>query len=134
MRSGEEFGQNPHLRGYRKASRSPTAWRCQGTNVMQLAEGKRLSTRFRTVLRGPDGAYVVDLAVIFEFDEPAEFDPDAVREFVGSVAFPIAHPFIREALRDMASRLGLKRPMLELLPPEGISLEEPSSEEAPTNS
>lgn len=106
----------------------------EGTDVTQLAEGGRLSTRFRTVLRAPDGVYVVDLAVVFEFDEPVQFDPSAVREFAATVAFPVAHPFIREALRDMASRLGLKRPMLQLLPPEGINLDEPASEEATTSS
>lgn len=95
-----------------------------GTNIMQLTEGSRLTTRFRTVLRAPDGLYVVDLGVIFEFDEPVQLDPDAVREFAGTVAYPIAHPFTREALRDLASRLSLKRPMLQLLPPEGIEIEE----------
>jgi hypothetical protein len=96
----------------------------QGTNVMQLAESDRFSTRFRTVVQVPDGTYVVDLAVVFTLPEPTEVDPEVMRIFAGTVAFPIAHPFAREALRDLASRLGLKRPILQLLPPTGIELDE----------
>ena len=99
----------------------------QGTNVSQLTEGNRLTTRFRTLLQGGDGTYVVDLAVVFDFPEKFTFDPKVLQVFAGTVAFPIAHPFIREALRDMASKLGLKRPILQLLPPEGIELEEEPS-------
>jgi hypothetical protein len=98
----------------------------QGTDVLQYAVDSSLSVRFRTSVQSPDGTYIVDLSVEFEFSEPVEFDPDVMRAFASTIAFRIAYPFIREALRDMASKLGLKRPMLPLLPPDDVGESEPS--------
>jgi hypothetical protein len=120
------------VRGWRRDGFDAEPKLEQGTNVMQLTEGDTLSTRFRTALEGPDGTYVVDLAVVFKFPESCQFDPDAVQAFGGTVALPIAHPFIRETLRDLSSKLGLKRPLLQLLPPEGIQLEDFSPDDTTT--
>lgn len=96
----------------------------QGVNVMQQIEPTRMAFRFRTVVNAPDGEYVIDVASLFTFPEPLAASEDVMKAFAGQVAFPATHPFVREALRDIASRLGLKRPLLALLPPGGIELDE----------
>jgi hypothetical protein len=66
------------------------------------------------------GRYVVDVSVCYELcvgasEGSVAIGADAMNAFMSNVGIKAVYPFLREALHQSGSRLGLKPPVLPLL-------------------
>ncbi len=75
-----------------------------------------LALRLRLQVNGEAGVYLADGAVIFKLQEAVEpVSSPIMQQFIEREAFPVLYPFVRQALYDVASRLGAEVPVLGLL-------------------
>lgn len=83
-----------------------------------------LAFRLRLQVNGEAGQYLADGAVIFKLLEAVEpVSPAVMQKFIEREAFPILYPFVRQALYDVASRLGAEVPVLGLLRVDNFDLQ-----------
>lgn len=82
-----------------------------------------LEVRCRATVSGAGGEYVADAAARFEFHEPVAASADAVTDFVERVGVLCVYPYLREAITQLAAKLGLERPVLRLLRPGDVHLD-----------
>jgi hypothetical protein len=78
-------------------------------------DATQLGTRFQVSVSGHGGDYIADAEAIFALSQPAEINPTALKEFIERVGVMVVYPFLREAVADVATRLSLRRPVLNLL-------------------
>lgn len=66
--------------------------------------------------------YAVDAVVTYEYQEPVTFDENVRSEFIEKAAIMALYPFLREAIVDLASKLRHPLPILGLLRPGDIHI------------
>lgn len=97
--------------------------------AMYRQEENELGIRFQVTVGGYGGIYTADAEAIFALEKPAEIDPSTRQEFIERVAMMAVYPYLRAAIADIATRLSLRRPVLSLLRPGDLKLQEGSEEE-----
>ncbi|ANA85502.1 hypothetical protein PBI_BLUEBERRY_40 [Gordonia phage Blueberry] len=84
--------------------------------VLTNQADSQLQLRFRLQLSGSGATYTADAAAVYVLKEPvAEVPDDVVREFAERVGIFAAFPYLRAAIGNLASQLGLERPVLPML-------------------
>jgi hypothetical protein len=97
----------------------PSGTATSSTRVLSASDETTVTVRFRTTMEAPDASYVIDIGIVFRTNVTVDVADAAMRRFTEYVALPIAHPFVREAVHEIAAKLRLKRPVLPLLPMTG---------------
>ena len=75
----------------------------------------RLDLRFRMTAKSAEADYVVDLETSYSLASDVEIPPSVLAEFVERTGVMAAFPYVREALANLATRLGVEIPVLGLL-------------------
>ncbi|BAX98913.1 SecB-like chaperone SmegB [Mycobacteroides stephanolepidis] len=73
----------------------------------------------KATLSGEGASYAVDAIGRFTVNEPCEVSGDVLTEFIGKAGVVAIYPYLRNGMVDLASRLGLPRPVIPFLRPEG---------------
>lgn len=85
---------------------------------------KFLAFRLRLEVFGDAGSYLADAAVVFRLLEPLDVvSPEVMKGFLEKEAFPVLYPFVRQAIYDVAAKLGSEVPVLGLLRVDGFDFQ-----------
>ncbi|GAA4234693.1 SecB-like chaperone SecBL [Actinomadura meridiana] len=105
-------------------------------NVMHRVDAHSISIRCRLTLSYKEGVVVADGAAIFETrdrsSDPREVEiaEDVLVEFSRRVGIPALYPYLREAIQESARKVRMKAPVLGLLRPGSLKLEQREDEDA----
>ena len=105
--------------------------------VMHKVQSDRVSVRCRMVFSGTEGRVVADAAALFVIKEDqdvsdsreVELDPQVLRAFISRVGIRIVFPYLREAVQESARKVRIKAPVLNLLRPGQLDIDEPEDPE-----
>ena len=76
---------------------------------------QKLGIRFRASVSGEGGEFLADAEALFNLTEERDLDEGVIGEFVERVGIMVVYPFLRSAVAEMATKLSLPRPVLNLI-------------------
>jgi hypothetical protein len=97
--------------------------------VLTRLDDSEFEIRCKVTLTGRGGQYVADGGALFKFRTEGKIEEGIAREFAEKVGVMAIYPYLRAAVGQSASSLGLERPVLPLLRAGAIKL----SEDTPVN-
>lgn len=91
----------------------------------QNQQGKNeIGVRCRAQVAAAGGRYTAEAEAIFDLSEDVEIADEAMQEFVSRVGVMVVYPYLRAAISDGAARLRLSPPVLQVIKPGGVTLNE----------
>lgn len=80
----------------------------------------------------PEAIFTVVAHAVFATVEPVEVDGEVMRQFVEQTGLSTLHPFLREAVRDLSSRIGVSPTLMAVLQPGQLQLGLTGTEHPPS--
>lgn len=92
--------------------------------VREIHAEDRIEVRFKAGVDHYQAVYEFEVATLYKFSRPIDFDESLIRNFIEMVAIMAAFPYIREVLSTTAARLELDVPILGILRQGEFSMDE----------
>ena len=97
----------------------------QSLQVMIGSHETSFSIRCRVEFEAPDATYEVDASIHYSAEEPLEVDETVLRGFAEHIGILALYPYLRSAVHDLSSRLGVGRALMPIVRAGTLQLDDP---------
>lgn len=93
-----------------------------GIDIRLRHAEQEIEVRCAARVTGDEADFRADASALFSLDHPVQVTEAAMAEFVARVGVMTVYPYLREAVHQSASKLGVAQPVMKLLRPGDVKV------------